>query len=114
MPVAGAVRQSAPTPRCLACPIPRGFEGLPKEDSPRPSGRRVSERTLGYSVGPDVLALRVGSNGDGASQRTTVSGCTTIKAVRQSRHALAIRIQNSRSRSRSGGRLAVRLNTANG
>ena len=30
--------------------------------------------------------------------RTTVSGCTTIKAVRHSRHALARRIQKSRSR----------------
>ena len=37
-------------------------------------------------------------------QRTTVSGCTTIKAVRQSCHALASRTQNSRSLVRRCGR----------
>jgi hypothetical protein len=41
-------------------------------------------------------------------QRTTVSGCTTIKAVRHSGHALASRTQNSRSRVRSCGRLTER------
>src|SRR5258708_3503885 len=46
-------------------------------------------------------------------QRTTVSGSTTIRAVRQSRHALASSIQNSRSLWRSRGRLTLRLNTAN-
>jgi hypothetical protein len=44
--------------------------------------------------------------------RTTVSGCTTIKAVRHSRHALASRIQRSRSPWRSCGRLTVRVNEA--
>jgi hypothetical protein len=63
---AGAARRSAPTPRCPACPVPRGSEGLPREDSPRPSGRRVSEWPGLCSADPDVLALSVGSNGDGA------------------------------------------------
>ena len=47
------------------------------------------------------------------SRCTTVSGGTTIRAVCQSRHALASSTQNSRSRWRSGERLTVRLNTAN-
>jgi hypothetical protein len=44
--------------------------------------------------------------------RSTVSGCTTIKAVRHSRHPLARRIQKSRSLLRSCGRLTVRVNAA--
>ena len=45
-------------------------------------------------------------------QRTTVSGCTTIKAMRQSRQALASSTQNSRSLVRRCGRLTVRRKTA--
>ena len=44
--------------------------------------------------------------------RSTVSGCTTIKAVRHSRHPLARRIQKSRSLRRSCGRFTVRVNAA--
>jgi hypothetical protein len=39
-------------------------------------------------------------------QRRTVPGCTTIKALRQSGHDLASRIQKSRSRQRMCGRLS--------
>lgn len=46
-------------------------------------------------------------------QRTTVSGRTTISVVRQSGQAWASSTQNSRSRWRSWGRRAVRLNTTN-
>jgi hypothetical protein len=45
-------------------------------------------------------------------QRTTVSGWTKITALRQSRQALASRIQKTRSRVRSCGRLPERFRTA--
>jgi hypothetical protein len=44
--------------------------------------------------------------------RTTVSGCTMIKAERQSCQPLARRTQNSRSADRSCGRFTVRVSTA--
>jgi hypothetical protein len=43
-------------------------------------------------------------------RRSTVSGCTTIKAVCHSRHPAERRIQKSKPLERSSGRLTVRVN----
>jgi hypothetical protein len=60
---ARAARRSAPTPRCPAWPVPRGSERLPRGLFAAPI---VSEWPQPCSGGSDLLALIVGSNGDGA------------------------------------------------
>ena len=54
----------------------------PKEDSLRPFGRRELECPRECSVGPDVLALSVGSNDDGAIGDASARPC---QAARRSR-----------------------------
>src|SRR5439155_18469441 len=71
-----------------------------------PEGIRVAHLVKGVRMAAAVLGRpgRVGverwvqrRRSHWRCQRTTVSGCTTIKAVRQSRQALASSTQNSRS-----------------
>src|SRR5207244_2269724 len=90
------------------------LDRLPREDLRGSSGRPVSEWPQSCSGDRDVFELSVGPN-DARShwrcQRTTVSGCTTIEAVRC--RALARRTQNSRSPVRRCGRGTLRRSTLN-
>jgi hypothetical protein len=100
-------RRSVPTPRSPACTIRHGSEALPTADLPRPSCPPAPEWPHRYSGGPDESVSSAPSIGDEASRdshRSTVSGCTTTKAVRHSRHPFASRTQKSRSLVRSFGR----------
>lgn len=70
---------------------------------------RIVAVTLGRP-GPDGFERRTQRRrSHWRCHRSTVSGRTSTKAMRHSRHLLASRIQKSRSLSRSCGRLTVRF-----
>ena len=80
--VPGVATRSAPTLRFPTCPIPRGCEGLPTEDSPRSSDRRVSEWPQWCSGGPDVFELSAGSSGAGAIGDASARQCLAARRSR--------------------------------
>ena len=114
--------------RCGACKAALPPPADPIEADPAVFDAAISQPTLPVLVEGSLFINNIATVAAGALATTnvvgtivgapnnfvtTVSGCTTTKAVRQSRQALESRIQNSRSPARSGGRLTVRLNTAN-
>jgi hypothetical protein len=71
---------------------------------------RIAAAYLDGLDGSAVSAVSNDAEATGDAIGTTMSGRTTNRAVRQSRHVLANTIQNSRSRRRRVGRLTWRFN----